>query len=99
MYANFGLYSYGLADELQLFYILGAIMPLAREQYLINKIRELPPSRVAEVEDFIDFLKQREQVKSEHKADSSLGFPVDDLGAWPEGVSMSREDLYGDDGR
>lgn len=78
-------------------------MPLAREKCLINKIRELPPGRVAEVEDFVDFLKQREQAKSEPKpeinADSALEFPVDDLGAWPDGISMSRKDLYCDDGR
>lgn len=29
----------------------------------------------------------------------SLNFPVDDLGAWPEGLSLRREDWYGDDGR
>ncbi len=25
--------------------------------------------------------------------------PVHDLGPWPEGLSLRREDLYGDDGR
>lgn len=25
--------------------------------------------------------------------------PLHDLGAWPKGVSLRREDLYGDDGR
>ena len=25
--------------------------------------------------------------------------PVVDLGPWPEGVSLRREDIYGDDGR
>ena len=29
----------------------------------------------------------------------SLDFPVDDLGIWPEGFSLSRENMYGDDGR
>jgi len=28
---------------------------------LIDKLEALPPERIAEVEDFIDFLKQREQ--------------------------------------
>ena len=28
-----------------------------------------------------------------------LEFPVDDLGPWPEELSLRREDLYGDDGR
>jgi hypothetical protein len=26
-------------------------------------------------------------------------FPVDDLGPWPEGLSLRREDMYGDWGR
>lgn len=30
------------------------------EQALIDKIKQLPPQRVAEVEDFIDFLRARE---------------------------------------
>ena len=31
-----------------------------QEETLIEKIRNLPPERVAEVEDFVDFLVQRE---------------------------------------
>jgi hypothetical protein len=31
-----------------------------REDILIEKIKSLPPERVAEVEDFVDFLSQRE---------------------------------------
>jgi Protein of unknown function (DUF2281) len=31
-----------------------------REETLIEKIKSLPPERVAEVEDFVDFLAQRE---------------------------------------
>ena len=27
------------------------------------------------------------------------GFPRHDVGPWPEGLSLRREDLYGDDGR
>lgn len=30
------------------------------EQALIEKIRQLPPQRLAEVEDFVDFLRLRE---------------------------------------
>ena len=26
-------------------------------------------------------------------------FPVFDMGPWPEGLSLRREDMYGDDGR
>ena len=32
----------------------------ARETALIRKIRSLPPEKVAEVEDFVEFLGQRE---------------------------------------
>lgn len=32
----------------------------ATEQMLIEKIRKLPPQRLAEVEDFVDFLRSRE---------------------------------------
>jgi hypothetical protein len=28
-----------------------------------------------------------------------LDFPVRDYGPWPEGLSLRREDMYGDDGR
>ena len=34
-------------------------MPIASEQELLEKIRSLPPDKVAEVEDFVDFLRQR----------------------------------------
>ena len=30
------------------------------EQVLIEKVRQLPPQRLAEVEDFVDFLRTRE---------------------------------------
>lgn len=33
---------------------------VATEQVLIEKIKQLPPQRLAEVEDFIDFLRTRE---------------------------------------
>ncbi len=31
----------------------------ANEQLLIEKIKQLPPQRLAEVEDFVDFLRAR----------------------------------------
>lgn len=34
--------------------------PAARESALIQKIRELTPDKLAEVEDFVEFLAQRE---------------------------------------
>jgi len=33
---------------------------MTREQALIEKIRQLPNGRIAEVEDFVDFLRSRE---------------------------------------
>ena len=33
----------------------------ADEEQLLRKIRTLPPERVAEVEDFVDFLRQRDE--------------------------------------
>jgi hypothetical protein len=36
----------------------------------------------------------------EYLADASFDdFPVDDVGPWPEGMSLRREDMYDDDGR
>jgi hypothetical protein len=32
-----------------------------RNEKLIEKIRSLPPERVAEVEDFVDFISQRDE--------------------------------------
>ncbi len=28
-----------------------------------------------------------------------VGFPAHDVGPWPEGLTLRREDMYGDDGR
>jgi len=39
-------------------------MPTDTQQHehaLIEKIRELPPEKIAEVEDFVDFLRQRDE--------------------------------------
>jgi hypothetical protein len=35
--------------------------PLSRAQTLIEKISDLPLERIAEVEDFVDFIRQRHQ--------------------------------------
>ena len=40
----------------------------ATEQVLIEKIRQLPPQRLAEVEDFVDFLRTREDEQRITKA-------------------------------
>jgi len=73
-------------------------IPAHSAQSLLEKIQSLPLDRIAEVEDFVDFL--RERAKSETATRHGVSdFPVDDLGPWPEGLSLRREDMYGDDGR
>ena len=74
-------------------------IPMQNTQALIDKIQSLPTDRIAEVEDFVDFLKQRAKLRKVATSSESLDFPVDDLGPWPEGLSLRREDMYGDDGR
>lgn len=69
-------------------------------QALIEKIQSLPTDRIAEVDDFVDFLKHRARLRRATTADTeSLDFPVDDLGPWPDRLSLRREDMYGDNGR
>lgn len=67
-------------------------------QNLVEKIQSLPAERIAEVEDFVDFLKQRVRTK-QHAKREPLDFPVISVGKWPEDLSLRREDMYGDDGR
>lgn len=67
-------------------------------QNLVEKIQSLPAERIAEVEDFVDFLKQRTQVTQPAPC-KPLDFPVISVGKWPEDLSLRREDMYGDDGR
>ena len=74
-------------------------IPLANAQALLEKIQSLPPDRVAEVEDFVDFLRERTVRRKTGAGQEPLDFPVDDLGPWPEDLSLRREDMYGDDGR
>ncbi len=69
-------------------------------QALIEKITSLPAERIAEVEDFVDFLRDRVLRRGSAVTDNKpLDFPVDHLGKWPEGLSLRREELYDDDGR
>jgi len=42
------------------------------EQTLIEKIRTLPPERIAEVEDFVDFLRRRDEDRLLVRAASKL---------------------------
>jgi len=62
---------------------------------LVEKLQRLPAERVAEVIDFVDFLTQRSPPPVRDLQD----FPVDSVGQWPEGLNLSRSELYGDDGR
>ena len=48
----------------------------SQEQALIEKIRALPPERVFEVEDFIDFLQQRTTDRQLTRAASKLSEEV-----------------------
>lgn len=81
---------------------MSMVSPSMRE--LMVKIESLPANRIAEVADFVELLRQRvsplESVAQERPASgNNLDFPVDDLGPWPDGLSLRREDIYGDDGR
>lgn len=67
-------------------------------QDLVEKIQSLPAERIAEVENFVDFLKQR-ALATQHAKREPLDFPVISVGKWPEDLSLRREDMYGDDGR
>jgi len=73
--------------------------PMHSAQALIEKIQSLPTERIAEVEDFVDFLRERAAARKTSAKKELMDFPVDDLGPWPEGLSLRREDLYGDNGR
>jgi hypothetical protein len=74
-------------------------IPAQTMQTLMEKIRTLPPERVAEVEDFVDFLRGRTESARATNDKEPLDFPVDDLGPWPQGLSLRREDMSADDGR
>ena len=46
--------------------------PKPTEEELLAKIRRLPPERVAEVEDFVDFLRLRDEERGLTEAASRL---------------------------
>lgn len=80
-------------------------MPLSTQhaQALLQKIQSLSEERISEVEDFVGFLKKRKKRTAIRKTaqpnHEALNFPVDDLGSWPEGLTLSREKMYDNDGR
>ncbi|BAU57053.1 DUF2281 domain-containing protein [Halorhodospira halochloris] len=73
-------------------------MHTQKTQAVIEKLRQLPPERILEVENFIDFLRSRTYAGC-RKEEKLQDFPVDHIGHWPEYLSLRREDIYGDDGR
>lgn len=75
-------------------------LPERDVQALMDKIRSLPADRISEVDDFVDFLRLRNrQQRIAVTEQDALDFPVDDVGPWPEGLNLSRAELYGDDER
>lgn len=72
---------------------------MRKAQALLEKLQSLPEERFAEVEDFVDFLKERTAREEVADKESPLDFPVISVGKWPENLSLRREDMYGDDGR
>ncbi len=73
--------------------------PMQNTQALIEKIQSLPTDQITEVEDFVDFLRQRTKRSKITASTKALDFPVISVGKWPDDLSLSREDMYGDDGR
>ena len=47
----------------------------ATEQVLIDKIRQLPPQRLSEVEDFVDFLRSRDDGQRLAQAAAKMAEP------------------------
>ncbi len=66
-------------------------------QTLLEKIQSLSNDQIAQVEDFVDSLWEQSATGKIPKKEF-IDFPVD-LGPWPEGISLRREDIYGDDER
>ncbi|MCG5516403.1 MULTISPECIES: DUF2281 domain-containing protein [unclassified Ectothiorhodospira] len=73
-------------------------MHIQKTKTLIDKLQQLPPERIGEVEDFIDFLRSRGYGRRQ-TTETLQDFPVDHIDHWPEDLGLSRDDLYGDDGR
>lgn len=46
--------------------------PQSRDEEILRKLRSLPPEKLSEVEDFVDFLRQRNRNGSLADAASSL---------------------------
>ena len=46
------------------------------EKVILKKLKSLPPERVAEVEDFVDFLRARNEERSTTRAAAGAAEPV-----------------------
>ncbi len=69
---------------------------------LLKKIQSLPIDRIAEIEDFVDFIRERtkdQKKKTTTNKKKALNFPVISVGKWLNDLSLRREDMYDDDGR
>lgn len=67
---------------------------------LIHKLTSLPPEKLAQVNDFIDYLSSKsDRDPRQNVRMTAFDFPVDHVGKWPDDLSLRRQDLYGDDGR
>jgi len=73
------------------------------EQTILEKLRQLPPERLAEVEDFVDFLRSREservrtktaQELSQEKAQVSEEQPLPAFGVWAKREDMADVQAY-----
>jgi len=52
-------------------------MPLARQfESLLEKIQALPPERIEEVEDFVEFLRLREEERALTRGAAAVSTPV-----------------------
>ena len=69
----------------------------SQERVLMAKIRQLPSKCITEVEDFVDFLRQRHT--KPNKPNRTFELPVDSVGSYRQDISFRREDMYSDDGR
>ena len=75
---------------------LATNMQTDKIQGIVEKLRALPPERVDQVADFVDFLAQRSRT-ARPKRRGPLNFPVISVGEWPEDLGLRREDIYGED--
>ena len=68
---------------------------------LLKKIQSPPIDRIAEIEDFVDFIRERtkDQKKTTTNKKKTLNFPVISVGKWLNDLSLRREDMYDDNGR